>query len=151
MGDIDFRFYLSIFLKRLPLFLLVAASTLTIGLATALFMPPLYRASARILVEAPQIPTELARSTVSTSAVEQMEVIRQQITTRAYLLKLANRLHVYATKRCSRTPTSSTTCSRASGLNRLTWKALAPGQGAMVFSVSFDAKDPIWPPMLLTK
>ena len=142
MGDVDFRFYLSIFLKRLPLFLLVAVSTLTIGLTAALFMPPLYRASARILVEAPQIPTELARSTVSTSAVEQMAVIRQQITTRAYLLDLANRLHVYETRKGLSNAYIVDNMQSRIRLEQVNMEDLGAGQGATVFSVSFDAKDP---------
>ncbi len=143
MGDVDFRFYLSIFLKRLPLFLLVAVSTLTIGITAALFMPPLYRASARILVEAPQIPTELARSTVSTSAVEQMAVTRQQITTRAYLLDLANRLHVYERRKGLSNAYIVDNMQSRIRLEQVNIQDLGAGQGATIFSVSFDAKDPI--------
>ena len=134
-------------MKRLPLFLLVAVSMLTIGLAAAFFMPPLYRASARILVEAPQIPAELARSTVSTSAVEQMEVIRQEITTRAYLLDLANRFHVYeTTKGLSDADIVDNMQSRIR-LEQVNMEGLEPGR-ARPYSASRSTQGTrSWPPM----
>src|SRR5262245_3786355 len=143
MGDIDFRFYLSIFVKRLPLFLLVAVSTATMGLVAALYLPPLYRASARILVEAPQIPTELARSTVPTTALEQMGVIRQEIMTRAFLLDLANRMHVYDTAKQFPEAKIVDNMQSRMALEKVATDGFDAGQGASVFSVSFVAKDPV--------
>jgi polysaccharide biosynthesis transport protein len=143
MGDIDIRFYLSILLKRLPFFLLIAISILSVGVAAAFFMPPVYRASAKILVEAPQIPTDLARSTVSTSAVEQMQVLQQQITTRAYLLELADRLHVYDTKsKLSSADIVENMRSRI-GFEQVEMEGSSSGPGATVFNVSFDAREPV--------
>ena len=64
MGQLDLKFYLSIFLRRLPYFLVIAAFISAIGIAVASILPPIFRSSATILVESPQIPDELARSTV---------------------------------------------------------------------------------------
>ncbi|MGO4611149.1 hypothetical protein AB4142_32945, partial [Variovorax sp. 2RAF20] len=52
--------------------------------------------SAKVLVEAPQIPSELARSSVAIGAIEQLQVLQQQIITRKNLIELANRLGIYA-------------------------------------------------------
>lgn len=92
----DFKFYLSLFLRRLPWFILLAAIGTAIGLTLASVLPPVYLAQARLLVEAEQIPGNLAASTVQTQSTEQLQIIQQRIQTRAGLLELANRLAVYA-------------------------------------------------------
>ncbi len=142
MGDIDFRFYLSIFLKRLPLFFLIAVSILTIGLAAALFTPPLYRASARILVEDPQISADMVRPTVSTNAIAQLQVIEQEITTRENLLALAERMNVYAARKTKLADADIVDNMRS----RISFEQLqlntGEGRGATIFNVSFEARDP---------
>jgi uncharacterized protein involved in exopolysaccharide biosynthesis len=92
----DFKFYLSIFLRRLPWFLVLVAIGTALGLTLASVLPPVYVAQARLLVEAEQIPDELAASTVQTQATEQLQIIQQRILTRAALLELSNRLQIYA-------------------------------------------------------
>jgi len=92
----DFKFYLSLFLRRLPWFAVLVAIGTALGLALASMLPPVYIAQARLLVESEQIPGNLAASTVQTQANEQMQIIQQRILTRAALLELANRLQVYA-------------------------------------------------------
>jgi uncharacterized protein involved in exopolysaccharide biosynthesis len=92
----DFKFYFSIFLRRLPWFLVLVAIGTALGLTLASVLPPVYVAQARLLVEAEQIPGDLAASTVQTQATEQLQIIQQRILTRAALLELANRLQIYA-------------------------------------------------------
>lgn len=92
----DFRFYLSLFLRRLPYFLLVVTICSAIGLTVARILPPVYLAEARLVVESEQIPGELAASTVRTEASEQLQIIQQRILTRDRLLEMANRLQIYA-------------------------------------------------------
>jgi uncharacterized protein involved in exopolysaccharide biosynthesis len=91
----DFRFYLSLFLRRLPYFLLAVVICSVIGVTLARFLPPVYRAEARLVVENEQIPDELAASTVRTEATEQLQIIQQRILTRDRLLEMANRLQIY--------------------------------------------------------
>ena len=64
MGNVDLKFYLSIFLRRLPYFIVIAAFLSAVGIAVASILPPIYSSTATILVEAPQIPGDLARTTV---------------------------------------------------------------------------------------
>ncbi len=54
---------------------------------------------AKILVEAPQIPVNLVRSTVTTSSLGQLQIIQQQLTTRDNLVRLASKLGVYANEK----------------------------------------------------
>lgn len=91
----DPKYFLSIFLQRLPWFLLVAVGITVIGLTVALVLPPKYRAEAILLFESEQIPDSLAPSTVRTEAVEQLKLLEQQLMTRANLLEIANSFGIY--------------------------------------------------------
>jgi uncharacterized protein involved in exopolysaccharide biosynthesis len=91
----DFKFYFSLFLRRLHWFLLFLVIGSGIGLTLAKVLPPVFVAQARLLVESEQIPGNLASSTVNTEATEQLEIIQQRILTRATLVDMANRLNIY--------------------------------------------------------
>ena len=118
--NIDLKYYLSLFLRRIHYFVAFVLAGLAIGLTLALTTPPSYRAQARLIVESSQIPGELALSTVRASAVELLEVITQRLVTRTYLLDIAARFGLYADRpgitpdHCAMPPTSSCrACSRS--------------------------------------
>ena len=90
----DLKFYLAIFLRRLPYFLIVATVISAMSVAVALSLPPAYVSQMRLVVEAPQIPTELAASTVRTPALEQLQIVEQRLLTRANLLGIARQQNV---------------------------------------------------------
>ena len=93
-----------------------------IAIVAAYLLPRVYRASAKIFLEAPQISTSLARSTVATNPVEQLQIIQQKITTSDNLLALAEKLDVYGGK--SQTypePRLSKTCGRVRLSNNYSW------------------------------
>lgn len=92
----DFRFYLSLFLRRLHWFLLILVICTGLGIVLARELPTVYRAEALLVVESEQIPDELAASTVQTQAIEQLQIIQQRILSRDTLLEMANRLQIYA-------------------------------------------------------
>ena len=92
---LDLRFYLALFLRRLPYFLIFTVAGAAVGLALAFTLPPSYQAQARLVVESEQIPDELAASTVRTEASEQLQIIQQRILARDTLLEMANRLNIY--------------------------------------------------------
>lgn len=91
----DFSYYLQIFLKRLPILAVMMVLGSIIGVAIAMSIPPTYRAEATLVVESEQIPDELARTTVSTSDTEALQIIQQRIRSRAVLLELANDFEIY--------------------------------------------------------
>ncbi len=91
----DPKFLLSIFLRRLPWFLTVAATVSVIGVTVALVLPEKFRSGALLLFESEQIPDELAPSTVRTGATEQLKILEQQLSTRANMLEIANRFGIY--------------------------------------------------------
>ena len=92
----DFKFYFSLFLRRLHWFLLLLALGTAVGVTLARVLPPVYVAEALLVVENEQIPNQLAASTVQTQAAEQLQIIQQRILTRARLLEMANQLQIYA-------------------------------------------------------
>ena len=92
----DFRFYLSLFLRRFHWFLIVASLCAAVGLTLARVLPTVYIAAATLVVESGQIPDNMAASTVRTQATEQLDIIQQRILTRDTLVDMANRLKIYA-------------------------------------------------------
>ena len=143
MGNIDLKFYVSILLRRLPYLIAIMAVALLSSIAATFFTSPVYSSSAKILSEAPQIPAELARSTVPLSAVEQLQILQQQITTRDDLLALATRLAVYgdSAKQPDEDDLIADMRSRIK-FEQLQFDTQSRDQGATVFSVSFLAGRP---------
>ncbi len=87
-------YYFSLFVRRLPAFLLVAASVATVSIVVAFTLPPAYESRMVLIVEAPQIPDALAPSTVRMPGPQRLQVIEQRLLTRANMLDIARRLDV---------------------------------------------------------
>ncbi|MEM0921592.1 MAG: Wzz/FepE/Etk N-terminal domain-containing protein [Pseudomonadota bacterium] len=62
---------------------------------TAYILPPVYQSSARILVESQKIPAALARSTVTASAAERVQLIKQRLMTRDNLVQVIEDLGLF--------------------------------------------------------
>lgn len=135
---LDIKFYLSIFWRRFPYFVVVATLIGAIGVSVASVLPPTYRASALLLVESPQIPSNMASSTVQTSAPQEIAIIQQRLTTRATLIDTANRLGIYQ-GRAALSPDEVVADMR----RRLTIRSAGMGRGggAPTISVSFEDSD----------
>jgi polysaccharide chain length determinant protein (PEP-CTERM system associated) len=91
----EVKYYFSIFLRRLHYFLLVSVVIAAVAVIAAISLPPAYESQTKLLVEGPQIPRELASSTVNVGAREQLEIIEQRLMTRANLLDVARRQNVF--------------------------------------------------------
>jgi uncharacterized protein involved in exopolysaccharide biosynthesis len=134
----DFKFYISLFMRRLHWFLLLLVIGSALGLTLAKVLPPVYIAEARLLVESEQIPGDLAASTVRTQPAEQLEIIQQRILTRNTLVDLANRFDVYETQSGTRRPMD--TDSLVSDMRRRIRISTSGGQArATLVSVRFEA------------
>jgi polysaccharide biosynthesis transport protein len=92
---LDLRFYLSLILRRLPIIIAIIFTATTAGILYAVSLPPVYRAEARLLIESPQIPDELAASTVRSTADEILLAIQQRIMTRDNLLAIADEHNLF--------------------------------------------------------
>lgn len=92
----DLRFYLALFWRRLPLFLLVFAPVTAISIFLALSLPGVYHSQMKLIVESSQIPDSLAQSTVTVPAKEQLQLFQTRLMTRDNLLQVANTLKPFA-------------------------------------------------------
>jgi len=91
----DIGFYFKLLLRRIHYVIFFTAIGTAAGVSMALLLPPVFSASALLVVESEQIPDELAATTVQTEAQEALEIIRQRILTRARLLELANEFEIF--------------------------------------------------------
>lgn len=88
-------FYITLFLRRVHWFILIFGIIAAASVTIARILPPVYLASTRLLVEPPQIPSQLAASTVQTSAQEELQIIEQRLMTRVNLLEIARSEQVF--------------------------------------------------------
>ncbi len=91
----EIKFYFSLFLRRIHYFLIVATAISAVGVTIAYTLPPVYEAEAQLLVESPQIPDNLAVSTVRAETPEILQIIKRRLLTRANLLDIARTFDVY--------------------------------------------------------
>ena len=88
----EIRFYLTLFWRRLPLFLLIFVPITVASIFVAVSLPAIYSAQMKLVVESSQIPGNLAQSTVDTPAREQLQLFETRLMTRDNLLSIANQL-----------------------------------------------------------
>lgn len=93
--SLDVGDYLAAFRRRRGLILLVAGIIFLLGLITAFVWPPTYQASATILIEEQEIPTDLIQSTVTSYAAQRIQVISQRVMSRTNLLQVIEKYKLY--------------------------------------------------------
>ncbi len=82
--------------RRWPLVAIPAVIGLILAAAVSAVLPPVYLSTARLLVESQQIPSDLARSTVTALAPERIRLIEQRLLTRQNLLEIADNFKIFA-------------------------------------------------------
>ena len=133
----DIKFYWSLLLRRLPFMGAIFVLCAALGLGVAYTLPSRYSANASLLVESPQIPDELAASTVRTPSQEQLEIIEQRLMRRANLIDIAAKYGVFEgasrmrPDEVVRSMRGLTTIRTASGRNRAT-----------IMTISFRSRSP---------
>ena len=95
VSGLDLSLYWMLIRRRLHYVIGIASLVSIVGIAIAWSLPPVYRATSRLMIETAPIPEQLARSTVSVSGIEQMQIIQQKIMTNENLLNLAKKFNVY--------------------------------------------------------
>ena len=88
------RFYLSIFLRRLPYFLIVTSVISVAAIIAAATLPPAYVSNMQLIVESPQISNDTTNAATTAPAEDQLQILQQRLLTRANLLDIANRFQV---------------------------------------------------------
>ena len=128
------RYYFSVFLRRLHWFLIVAMVISAISVVIAVSAPPSYVSQLRLLVESPQIPNALAPPTVSTPALEQLQIFEQRLLTRTNLLDIARR-HNVLDKQSSMSPDEIVAAMRA----RTKVRTTSGQNAATLMTITFEA------------
>lgn len=95
----DLSEYLAALNRRKWQILFTTAVLVLVTAAVAYLLPPVYRSTATILVQEQEIPAEFVRSTITSFADERIQVITQQVMTRATLLELVRKHDLYPTRR----------------------------------------------------
>ena len=141
--EFDIRGYLNVLKRRFPHFLIPAVLLFSGVLAVALTLPKSYLARATILVESQQIPSELARSTVTSAAAERIEVIRQRLMIRSNLLEIVRELNLFPELQNSLSQTQLVQLMRSATNIQQTNPAGPYGHNSSVisFTVSFEYGD----------
>ena len=95
-GGKQVREHIAVLRRRKWQIVAVAVPLAIIAVVVALALPPVYRSTATILVQEQEVPPDLVRSTITSFADERIEVISQQVMTRAVLLRLVDKFNLYA-------------------------------------------------------
>lgn len=134
MSAMDVRYCLSLFVRRLPLFLVAVTLFTAAGLYFAISLPPVYRATSNILVQWPRL-TELTYATVREETFARIQIIKTELFTRESLSALANRFDIYP-------PGESLTQEQVVDDLRARIGFEFFGQNELGVAISFEADDP---------
>lgn len=141
---LDLKYYLSIFLRRSPYFILIVALFSSVAISVAVVLPAEYQARAVLLVEAEQIPDNLAPTTVQVQTSEQLRIIQQRLLSRQVLLDVANRLNLYPPDENGARPSATSIVedmrSRTSFVQNTPRQTRGASAGATFLEISFRAK-----------
>ena len=106
----DLRDYFTAFRCRKKQVLTTVVILFLISMVVAAMLPSVYRSTATILIEQQEMPPDLVRSTISSYADQRIQVISQQVMTRANLMQIVDKYKLYIGYR--RTHTNEETLER---------------------------------------
>lgn len=86
---------LAIVQRRKWSILLPALAAMLITVIIVLVLPPVYRSTATILIEQQDIPEDFVKTTITTYADQQLQIINQRVMTATRLLEIVNRYDLY--------------------------------------------------------
>ena len=85
----------AIFRRRIFYFAIPFVVLLILGCLIVAIQRPLFQSEGKILVESPEIPTNLVEPTVTAAATERIQVIQQRIMTRDNLLSIVKKFDLF--------------------------------------------------------
>ena len=101
--------YIAGFKRRRKPMAYTALAVFSVALLAALLWPPTYRAAATILIEEQEIPDDMVRSTITSYANQQIEVIRQRVLTLKNIMDMVTKFELYTERELARTPRTKIT------------------------------------------
>lgn len=133
----DIGFLLQLFLRRLHYIAIIAVPVAMLGVWLALNLPPSYSAQARLLVESPQVPDDLAASTLRLETTEILRVLEQRMLSRGNMLDLSRRFALHADE-----PEMTADEIVDDMRSRISVSLPNPRDPAAFVAITFDASDP---------
>ena len=116
------------------------------ALAAILFIPPVYRANAVMLVQSPQLPTEVIGTDELDVVDRRVARIREQVTARPELIALIERHGLYDSERKS-DPLSEVIKDMRDAITLTPTQASTPdnasNQKTIAFELAFDYREPV--------
>ncbi len=144
----DLRDYLDVLRRRKrPMLITVAVLVLAAALAAVLW-PPTYQSTATILIQEQEVPPNLVQSTVTSYAMQRVQVITQRVMTRANLVRLIDKYHLYADRRDTDTTEQLVDRMRKDiGVQPISADVVDPRTGqptkaTIAFTLSFEGSSP---------
>ena len=95
----DLRDYIAILLRRKGLLFWPAAAIFAVAVVVAFVLPPVYRSTATVLIEQPEIPPDLVPSMVTSYADQRLQIIHQRVMTTRNLIEILDKYGLYADER----------------------------------------------------
>ncbi len=144
----DLRDYLDVLRRRRRPMLVVVAVLFAAAGAAALLWPPTYQSTATILIQEQEVPPDLVQSTVTSYAMQRVQVITQRVLTRANLMRLIDKYNLYTKLRESDTDEQLVDRMRkdidvepisADVINPRTGQ---PTKATIAFTLSFEGSNP---------
>ncbi|MGB8599409.1 MAG: hypothetical protein WCE88_07950, partial [Burkholderiales bacterium] len=90
--------YIEIWSRRKRQILIPAAILAALSVYVVMSMPSVYKSTATILIEEQEIPAELVKSTVTSYADQRIQIISQQVMTRANLWQIIKDFNLFEKK-----------------------------------------------------
>jgi len=144
----DIQHYLAVIKRRKYQFIVPSVIVFLLASLITFLLPPIYKSTATILIEAQEIPQELVQSTVSGYVEQRLQSITQLVLSRTKLLEIINRFGLYEQLRSRYTseeiieemrddiqmePITAEIINPQSG---------RPGSATIAFLLSYEGKDP---------
>jgi len=147
-SNLELKDVITILRRRKFLFIIPFAIIFVIGAAIAFGLPAVYQSSSTILIEQQEIPKDIIASTVTSYAVERIQVISQRVMTTANLTKVVEKLDLYPDERANGVGYEILSRIRKNvSLEMVSADILDPRTGrassaTIAFKVSFESPDP---------
>lgn len=141
--------YLDILRRRKYYFILTFPVLAIVAFAIAMSLPPIYRSQGVILIETQEIPADLVRSTVTSFAEQQIQVIRQRVLTTAFIQEAIQKHDLYPELRQRASPSQLAQEFRSNvSVDMVNARVLDPRSGRattanIAFTVSFYDPNPV--------
>lgn len=95
-SEMNPKLLLEIIRRHKRIFLVSAGTIILATLIIAVALPPVYKSTATILIEQQDIPEDYVRTTITTYAEQQLQIINQRVMTATRLLEIINCYNLYS-------------------------------------------------------